>query len=147
MLNAVANLERVRALKTTAREVRIETRHARALERKRRQSDLAMADSPTLQAAMPLAPPTMRVPSTASTIALWASTWVKMCADGDWAQGPLSDQRSRAQYQMTARQLRNVRHAATSGALRLRVAELGVTLPPGYVDQLVESRVNGHKVR
>jgi hypothetical protein len=147
VLNAVANLERIRTAKTTAREVRIETGHVRALERKRRQSDLATTHSPALPAAMSPASPAMRVPTTASTVALWASTWVKMCADGDWAQGPLSDQRSRAQYQMTARQLRNVRHAATSGALRRRAAELGVNLPPGYLDRPVESRVNGPRVR
>lgn len=150
VLNAVANLERVRTLKTTAREARIETRHTRALEQKRRQNDLATADSSALSAAAPpkpADPPAMRVPTTASTVAIWVSTWAKMCADGDWAQGPLSDERSRAQYRMTARQLRNVRHAATSGALRRRAAELGVHLPPDYLDRPVESRVNGHKVR
>jgi hypothetical protein len=37
----------------------------------------------------------------------------------------------------------HVRHAVTSGALRQKAIELGVELPPEYVDNPVNNRVNG----
>ncbi len=92
-------------------------------------------------------PPTaaqFKVPATAATLAQWANTWVRMCADGDLVLGPLNDDKhARAQYQVSAKQLRNIRNAATSGALRRRADELGVALPAGYVDRPAPSRVNG----
>jgi hypothetical protein len=60
----------------------------------------------------------MRVPSTAATVSEWASLWVKMCSGPDSGLGPLNDDDVRARYGLTAKQLRNVRHAATSGVLR-----------------------------
>jgi hypothetical protein len=73
-------------------------------------------------------------------------TWVRMCADGDVARGPLTDDFARDRYRLSAKQLRNIRHAATSGALRHRAAEMGVPLPVGYLDRPTGERVNGRKV-
>ncbi|HEV8570135.1 MAG TPA: hypothetical protein VGQ92_24125 [Actinoplanes sp.] len=42
--------------------------------------------------------------------------------------------------------MRNIRHAATSGALRRRAEELGVPLPSGYIDSPAVGRVNRHDV-
>ena len=69
-----------------------------------------------------------------------------MCIrDSDTALGPLNDDaRARAQYALSAKQLRNIRNAATSGALRRRAAELGVELPNDYQDQPVRDGINGH---
>ena len=70
---------------------------------------------------------------------------IRMCADGEVAVGPVTDAVARERYRLTARQLRNIRHAATSGALRRRAGELGVVLPAGYVDLPAGGRINGHK--
>ena len=87
----------------------------------------------------------VRVPATAVTVLEWAHLWVRMCADGESVLGPLNDdERARTQYGLTAKQLRNVRNAATSGALRLKAIALEVQLPPGYVDNPTNYRVNGH---
>src|SRR5213076_2908935 len=51
VLRAVANLERVRALKRTAREARIEARHEQAMAVTRRRAELAAARSRTTSAA------------------------------------------------------------------------------------------------
>lgn len=56
------------------------------------------------------------------------------------------DERTRAAYDLSAKHLRNIRNAATSGALRRRAGELGVPLPAGYVDNPAGSRVNGQAV-
>jgi len=70
-----------------------------------------------------------------------------MCGDGDTAVGPLNDDaRARAQYSLSAKQLRNIRNAATSGALRRRATELGVELPAGYRDHPVKRGIDGHPV-
>jgi hypothetical protein len=65
-------------------------------------------------------------------------------AYGDLAFGPLTDELARGRYDLSAKQLRNIRHAATSGVLRRRAEELDVRLPPEYVDMPKTSRVNGH---
>jgi hypothetical protein len=86
----------------------------------------------------------LRLPTTAATTARWANTWVSMCADGDLVHGPLNNDRlARVRYDLSARQLRNIRNAATSGALRRRAQELGVQLPSGYVDSPSSRRING----
>jgi hypothetical protein len=82
--------------------------------------------------------PDPKVPATAAALAQWAETWVGMCADGTTIHGPLNDDDyARSRYQLSAKQLRNVRNAATSGALRRRAVELGVPLPADYVDRPV----------
>lgn len=62
-------------------------------------------------------------------------------------RGPLNDDdRARERYGLTAKQLRTIRTAATSGALRRRAGELGVQLPPQYVDNSAAGRMNGHRI-
>jgi hypothetical protein len=57
----------------------------------------------------------VRTPATATTIAQWASTWTEMCTDGDLVLGPLNDESlARTRYDLSARQLRNIRNAAMS---------------------------------
>jgi hypothetical protein len=202
ILNAVANLDRVRELKQAARDAKIVTRHQRALAAARRHEELQAAKTgpgatgsmtaggaevaapvngpfpvasiaagpvevPTkvpapsvaIKSATPESPTPpkrrreaggelratgMRVPSTAVTLSEWASLWVKMCADPESGLGPLKDDDVRVRYGLTAKQLRNVRHAATSGALRQKAIELGVQLPPGYVDTPADDRASSH---
>jgi len=80
--------------------------------------------------------PTTKVPATAVTLRHWAATWVKMCADRDLVLGPINDDGlARRRYQLSARQLRNIRNAAETGALRRRAHELGVPLPDDYTDR------------
>ncbi len=72
--------------------------------------------------------------------------WVRMCADGDVALGPLSDGLARDRYGLSGKHLRNIRHAATSGVLRRRAAELGVAVPTGCVDNPAGGRINGREM-
>jgi hypothetical protein len=88
----------------------------------------------------------VRVPVGAATVAQWADTWVRVCADGKSALGPLNEEHARGRYGLSAKQMRNIRHAATSGALRRRAEELGVPLPSGYIDSPAVGRVNRHDV-
>jgi len=88
----------------------------------------------------------MRVPATAATITEWAALWVRMCSEEESALGPLNDDDARARYGLTAKQLRNVRHAATSGALRQKAIMLGVELPEGYVDNPAAGRADGREM-
>jgi hypothetical protein len=68
-----------------------------------------------------------------------------MCADGDLVGGSLTDDDyARRTYGVSGRQLRNVRSAATSGALARRAAELGVDLPDRY-QSVVADRVNARE--
>ncbi len=88
----------------------------------------------------------VRVPAHPATVLEWVTTWMRMCADGDLVSGPLNDeQRARRVYDLSAKQLRNIRNAATSGALRRRAEQLGVRLPLGFSDSAPAS-ANGHKV-
>jgi hypothetical protein len=203
ILNAVANLDRVRALKQAARDAKIVTRHQRALAAARRQEELQAAkvgtelpgdgvadggnvvstaggpgvlpsvaavpvesleEVPAPTAPIPPASPAppappaprredvddarvagVRVPATAVTVMEWANLWVRMCSDGESVLAPLNDDdRARAQYGLTAKQLRNIRNAATSGALRHKATALEVELRPGYVDNPTDYRINGH---
>jgi hypothetical protein len=86
----------------------------------------------------------VRVPAGAATVAQWVATWIKMCADGGPMFGPLTDEQARARYGLSGKQLRNIRHAAKSGALRRRAEELGVSLPGDYIDRPAMGRINGH---
>jgi Protein of unknown function (DUF2637) len=84
----------------------------------------------------------VRVPATAATVADWVHTWMRISADGD-ACGPLNDDdHARTVYNLSAKQLGNIRNAAISGALARRATELGVALPYGYIDCDSES-ING----
>ena len=58
-----------------------------------------------------------------------------MSADDELLSGPLTDDAlARADYGRSARQLRRLRQAVLSGALRQQAERLGVELPDGYVD-------------
>lgn len=70
---------------------------------------------------------------TAATFTEWAALRVRMCSEEESALGPLNDEDVRARCGLTAKQLRNVRGAGNSGALRQKATALGVGLPPGYV--------------
>jgi hypothetical protein len=197
ILNAVANLDRVRAVKRAARDAKIVARHQQALAAARRKEELQAAlagggvaegkdaagtagvpGSMSHVAAMPVetvqevlapaavTPPSslerplppqpdrgegddarvtgVRVPATAGTLMEWANLWIRMCSDGVSVLGPLNDGDARARYGLTAKQLRNVRNAATSGALRRKAIALGVELPPEYADSPATDRVDDH---
>ena len=75
------------------------------------------------------------MPTTASTVLTWAESWVRMSADEELLSGPLTDDElARSRYGSSARQLRRLRKAVLSGALRQQADRLGVSLPPGFVD-------------
>jgi hypothetical protein len=58
-----------------------------------------------------------------------------MCADEELLSGPLTDDElARSRYGSSARQLRRLRKAVLSGALRQQADRLGVALPHGFVD-------------
>jgi hypothetical protein len=66
-----------------------------------------------------------------------------MCADGSTVLGPLNDDAdARARFQLSAKQLRNIRNAATCGALRRRADELRVPLPDEYIDSPIADIVS-----
>jgi hypothetical protein len=78
----------------------------------------------------------VRVPLTEQTLLEWAETWVRVCSDTELWSGPWTDDdRARQVYGRGARQLRRLRQAVLSGALRRQAGELGVRLPAGFVDQ------------
>ena len=71
----------------------------------------------------------------APAVLAWAETWVHMSADEELLSGPLTDyELARTRYGSSARQLRRLRKAVLSGALRQQAERLGVTLPHGFVD-------------
>ena len=77
----------------------------------------------------------IRVPTTPATIRAWAETWVRMSADEDLLSGPLTDDTlAHARYGRSARQLRRLRRAVLSGALRQQAEYLGVDLPEAFID-------------
>ena len=70
------------------------------------------------------------MPTTAATVLAWAETWVRMSADEELLSGPLTDdQAARDRYGSSARQLRRLRQAVLSGALRQQAEQLGVDAP------------------
>jgi hypothetical protein len=88
----------------------------------------------------------VNVPARAATLTQWARVWATMCADGTLVAGPINDDAlARASYNLSAKQLRNIRNAAVTGALRRRANELGVQLPAGYIDHPAHRRTNGHQ--
>ena len=180
VLNAVANLDRVRAKKRAARR-RERSGHVTA-ETTQPESMLAAAqpvawaaaavtDDPGLPAPRarpssrvpdgrePRAKPApvkssrgphaeeqdVRVPATVATVTQWVSTWIAVCADPTAAAGAFNDdEQALARFGVRARQLRNIRFAATSGALRRRAEELGATVPAAYLDDVVQTPTAGN---
>jgi hypothetical protein len=85
----------------------------------------------------------VKVPSTSATVTRWVQTWVAMCQLPAVAAAALQDdQQAREHFGCSSRQLRHIRYAATSGALRYRAQELAVTLPDGF-DTTMEAPATG----
>ncbi|MFI7026940.1 DUF2637 domain-containing protein [Micromonospora sp. NPDC049900] len=79
----------------------------------------------------------IKVPQTAEACARWVGCWISMRKDG-LGTGPISlgfEDEARRRYGWGVKQIRDVRHAATSGRLREQASLLGVALPPEYVDE------------
>jgi hypothetical protein len=144
--NAVANLERVRQLKQERRTGVPGTPPRRTAEpvprlpgglaeavHAPRTTPAGFGASRERRAGFP-ATAQPRVPTTEATVQLWVQTWVRMCSDSDLWSRPLTDDIAQARYNLSARQLRRLRRAAETGALRRRAESLGVPLPTGYID-------------
>jgi hypothetical protein len=150
---AVANLERVRerkrAAKTAVRPHRSPSRPSTAAsapsavrpapELVTGGDRLPSSRRPSAKRQLPKATDgdggDIRVPTTASTVLAWANSWVRMSADEEILLGPLTDDElARSRYGSSARQLRRLRRAVLSGALRHQAERLGVTLPQSFVD-------------
>ena len=77
----------------------------------------------------------VRVPTTASTVLAWAESRVRMSAEEELQFGPQTDDElARSRYGSSARQLRRLRKAVLSGALRQQADRVGVALPQGFVE-------------
>ena len=153
--NAIENLARVRALKRSVRaRRRLESATvmpARPVGPARPSADEGRANpaEPPGSGRARSAPPgvravratprresaEVRVPTTAATVRQWAALWVDMCTDPILESGSLTDdQVALDRFGVRARQLRNIRYAASTGALRRRAEELNVDLPQDYVE-------------
>jgi hypothetical protein len=150
VLNAVENLQRVRSLKrdartgrgnhrsATGRQLLQPSREAVAEDEPQTHDGRAWPSRPSRTPNGPRANGEVRMPTTAATVRQWLRIWVVLCADPSLAASPLTDDEyARATFGVRARQLRNIRFAAGTGALRRRAEELGVALPEGYVDQAI----------
>ena len=151
---AVANLNRVREMKRAARAAARRRPASPSPSTKAAVAPLAVRATlePAVSANVPAPPrsPTgprsasvdvdgeggeVRVPTTASTVLAWAESWVRVSADEEILSGPLTDDvLARSRYGSSARQLRRLRKAVLSGALRQQADRLGVALPQGFVD-------------
>jgi hypothetical protein len=178
VLDAVANLDRVRALKAAAREADVEARHEQALARIRRQAELTAASNdapacgdtdevtiaeqqvePYMSTLDSMRHPPIDLPR-GTTPPDRGRTGTSWCRDRrsmsrhlgqgvcrrQFGAGTAQRGARSARYGLSAKQVRSIRHAATSGALRRRVEELGVPLPSAYVDSSGVDRVDGHDV-
>jgi hypothetical protein len=71
---------------------------------------------------------------------------VLICDNGNLVHGTLNDDEyARTHFDLSAKQLRNTRNAATSEALRRQAGMLGVPLPPNFVDRLPHP-LNGQRL-
>ena len=151
---AVANLNRVREMKRTARAASRAQATPRPHPPRAPAAPLAVRagrEPPATSVDPPAAPRPgvqhrplddgdadgrdVRVPTTASTVLAWVESWVRMSEDEELLSGPLTDDElARSRYGSSARQLRRLRKAVLSGALRQQAERLGVTLPPAFVD-------------
>lgn len=127
--NAVANLHRVRAAKRVARRGRRPTDSVRPAQ------DHTVQHRPSRTRTKPRPVGDARVPNSAAAVARWLGIWVTLCRQPDVARACFQDADvARAHFGISDRQLRNVRHAAKSGALRRRADELDVALPDDFHD-------------
>ena len=133
--NAVANLERVRALKRARRRPAaispppptVDLRPAPQAETKVRPAQPAPRAARRGRGREEGEPP---VPASPAKVAEWARIWTVMSAQPDVAEAALRDDAvARQHFGCSARQLRHIRYAVTSGALQRRAAELSVGLP------------------
>jgi hypothetical protein len=151
---AVANLNRVREMKRAARTAARRRPASPSPSTKAAVAPLAVRATPEPAVSADVPAPTrrptvarpapvnvdgdggeVRVPTTASTVLAWAESWVRMSADEELLSGPLTDDElARSRYGSSARQLRRLRKAVLSGALRQQANRLGVALPQGFVD-------------
>jgi hypothetical protein len=128
---AVANLNRVREMKRAARVAsRVPAAPSAALAvRTRPEPAPTGGDRPPARRSVRLRrrPSNegdldgveVRVPTTASTVLAWAESWVRLSADEELLSGPLTDDDlARSRCGTSARQLRRLRKAVLSGALR-----------------------------
>jgi hypothetical protein len=144
--NAVANLERVRAAKRDRRRSR---RRRDPPGPPRAPGAVVRVDggSPTAESsngsgvrrprtiARPTAPAAtgLKVPTTPAAVLRWAQIWITMHALPELVEAAvLDDELAREHFGCSGRQLRHVRYAATSGALRRRAQDLAVPLPAGF---------------
>jgi hypothetical protein len=143
--NAVANLDRVRAAKRATRQPPVQ---------RAPQKVPVSSEGPVQTLAAPPAAPAaaaagarprrerpkrpggsldeVKVPATRAAVARWVDTWQAMCRDSALTRSAMQrDDLAREHFQLSARQLRNIRAAATSGALSRQAGELGVDHPAG----------------
>jgi hypothetical protein len=77
----------------------------------------------------------VKVPSSSATVTQWARTWVAMCERTDLAAAALHDDDvARQHFSLSSRQLRQIRYAVSTGALRRRAQELSVELPDEFTE-------------
>jgi hypothetical protein len=156
--NAVANLNRVRAAKRegrraspASRTAKIDVGRAPTDRNMREQESVGPGPAIGKRAAIPARgtrqltasaarvgtgrDDDVRVPTTAATVVQWVRTWIAMCDRPEVTEVAVrDDDLAREQFGCTARQLRHVRYAVVTRALRRRAGELGVELPDRYDD-------------
>ncbi|MDT5029042.1 MAG: hypothetical protein QOE61_5468 [Micromonosporaceae bacterium] len=80
----------------------------------------------------------VKVPSSSATVTQWARTWVAMCQRPDLGASALQDDGvAREHFGLSSRQLRQIRYAVSTGALRRRAQELSVALPGEFTESPV----------
>ncbi len=149
--NAVTNLDRVRAKKLAARAARREgaptadvsppgfegrgpTPAGSALAETQRARQPRQVNGRAGR-GRPAREDEVKVPSSSATVTQWARTWVAMCQRADLAGAALHDDRvARQHFDLSPRQLRQIRYAVSTGALRRRAQELSVVLPDEFTD-------------
>jgi hypothetical protein len=144
--NAVANLNRVRAAKRAARHLPARLAAKQVREASKATAEILAVPAPgaaSVVRARPRqaraegpasgSPDEVKVPATAAAVARWIDTWQAMCRNCDLSRSSMQhDDLAREHFQLSARQLRNVRAAATTGALSRQARELGIELPAGF---------------
>jgi hypothetical protein len=152
--NAVTNLDRVRAKKRAARAARRRGASTAGVslvdfnEPGPAPAGLAHAEAQRSRLPRQVSPPAgrgrpareneVKVPSSSATVYQWARTWVAMCQRADLAAAALQDDGvARQHFDVSSRQLRQIRYAVSVGALRRRAQELSVVLPNEFTESPV----------
>ena len=141
---AVANLNRVRQMKREAESPARPPVHTTPPAAQRVSTQRTMPERRRPGARQPTEAADsagIRVPTTPATIRAWVETWVRMSTDEELLSGPLTDDTlAHARYGRSARQLRRLRRAVLSGALRQQAEYLGVDLPKAFIDLPLATR-------